>query len=156
VKFLIKILFSITFSIFLVQISSAQYLGSTYKPKNKKEKLVLAKIYALPEIKEWLTAHKKSKADLIIDVPDSTENYSIHVGLANLGMFRTSYHLSINPKTLAIYYDDFMDTSGVKSITLKRWRQWRNKPGFHDLHIWKAGKLVVLEDDKKKNSQPHR
>ena len=155
-KFLFKILFSITFSIFLVQISTAQYLGSTYKPKNKKEKLVLAKIYSLPEIKEWLTAHKKSKADLIINVPDSTEDYTIQVGLDNLGMFRTHYHLSINPKTLAIYYADFMDTSGLKSITLQRWRVWRSEPGFFSMHTWKNGKLVVLEDDKKKSSQHHR
>ena len=117
---------------------------------------MLTKIYALPEIKEWLAAQKKSKADLIINVPDSTENYTIQVGLANLGMFRTNYHLSINPKTSTIYYADFSDTSGFKWITLKRWRVWRSKPGFFNMHTWKNGKLVVLKDDQKKSSKPHR
>ena len=125
-------------------------LVSSYKPKNETEKLILAKIHALPEIKAHLKINKAMYPDLIFNIPDSpTDYYSIQVGIGD-DMFRTSYYLYINPKTLTIYYSDFFDESGSKLITLKQWRYWRGKPEFeYDLHTWKQGKLIVLKPKKK-------
>lgn len=129
----------------LEKAASAQFLVSQYKPKNQTEKTILVKIKALPEIKEWLAAHKKSHADLIFNIPDSPfEDYSIQIGIGE-DMFRTSYWLYINPKTYAIYFNDFFDESGSKAIPLEQWRYWRNKPGFFDLHKWQHGKLIILK-----------
>jgi len=126
---------------------TAQYFASTYRPKNNTEKTIIAKIKALPEIKEWYKTTKKSDPDLLINIPDSpSENYRIQVGISNLNQFRTSYHLSINPKNLQVYYEDFFDESGDKSITLAQWRHWRSNPGFNKPHKWVNGKLVVLKD----------
>lgn len=135
------------------QKATAQYFASSYKPKNKTEKLIIGKVRALPEVKEWFKTAKASKPDIEINLPDSTrKDYWFQIGISNFDMFRTNYHLFVDPKTLAIYYNDDMDTSGGKLIPLKQWRFWRSKPGFFDIHAWKKGKLVVLKDDTKKSS----
>jgi hypothetical protein len=142
VKTFIKLPLFIVF-ICLTQISSAQYLASAFKPKNKTEKLVIAKVRALPEIKEWLQTNKPSKPDLIINLPDSPSgstsisdtHFSIQVGISNFDMFTTSYYLYVDPKNLHVYYNDYFDESGSKLITLRL-----------SIHKWKDGKLVVLKD----------
>ncbi len=131
----------------LFQSATAQYFVSTYKPQNQTEKLIIAKVRALPEVKEWFKTAKRSDPDIEINLPDSSrKDYWFQIGIGNFDMFRTNYHLFVNPKTLAIYYNDDMDTSGGKLIPLKQWRFWRSKPGFFKIHAWKNGKLVVLKD----------
>ena len=131
----------------LTQNALAQYLVSGYKPKNETEKIIITKIKALPEIREWFETAKKAKPDLLINVPDSpSEDYSVQVGLNNMDTFRTNYYLFINPRTFRIYFLDNLDESLGKSITLKQWRRWRSNPGFRELHKWVNGKLVVLKN----------
>lgn len=136
------------------QLASAQDLISSYRPKNKTEKLIIAKVCALPEVKEWFKTAKKSEPDIMISLPGSTQKYYwFQIGLSNLGMFRTNYHLFVDPKTYQIFYLDFFDESGYKPIALGQWRHWRSNPGFFKAHRWKAGKLVVLKDDKEKSGK---
>jgi len=124
------------------------------KSKNKTEKQVILKIKNLPEIKEWLSKAKHLNTDILINKPDLTNKYySFQVGINDLNMFRTNYWLSVDPKSLKVYYVDFMDSSGYKSIPLQQWRHWRNNPGFQKAHFIKDGKLAVLKDDKYKNSK---
>lgn len=131
----------------LAQNTLGQYLVSEYKPKNKTEKIIIAKIKTLPEIKEWYETAKQSDPDLLINIPDSpSEDYSVQVGLNNMGIFRTNYYLFINPRTFRIYFLDNLDESLGKSITLEQWRRWRSDPGFRELHKWVNGKLVVLKN----------
>ena len=93
---------------FKIPVCHAQELASTYKPKNKTEKLVIAKIRELPEVKSFFEAAKKSNPDIMINPPDKTYNYcyAMQIGLNNLDMFRTNYWLLIHPKTFKIYYRD--------------------------------------------------
>jgi len=136
------------------RVAKAQYFASSYKPRNETERMALAKVRALPEVKEWFKTAKRSKPDIEINLPDSTQKYYwFQIGISNFDLFRTSYHLFVDPKTFTIYYNDDMDDSGGKLITVKRWRLWRSKPGFFEIHTWKAGKLVVLKDDQKKSSK---
>lgn len=129
------------------QMATAQDYVSFYKPKNKTEKAVLAKLKALPEIKEHYTSRKKNRPDIIIAQPASrSEYYRFQVGFDYGHRFGTNYYLSIDPKTLQVYYEDFSDDSGDKSITLAQWRRWRTNHGFNKLHKWVNGKLVVLKD----------
>jgi len=162
VKPLIKFALLFTALVFYGELVAAQYFASSYKPKNKTEKLIISKIRALPEIKEWYRVAKKSKPDLIINDPDPSStssitkyNYSIQVGLSNLDMFRTSYYLYIDPKTFKIYYWDQLDDADDPIITLQQWRYWRKRPEFDKPHKWSNGKLVVLKDDTKKSSKHH-
>ncbi|MBS1528632.1 MAG: hypothetical protein JST19_23500 [Bacteroidetes bacterium] len=135
--------------LFIAGSSYAQDLVSAYKPRNKTEKLIIAKVKALPEIKEWYITAKSSKPDLIINLPNSSERYySFQVGISNFNMFRTNYYLFVNPKTFTIYYNDDMDESGGKLIPLEKWRYWRSKSGFFKMHKWINGKLVALKDKK--------
>lgn len=124
----------------------AQDMVSSYKPKTKKEKLVIAKLKSLQEIKELYSMKAKHKRDIVIGPPESTfKFYRFQVGTDFGDRFATSYWLEIDPKTLRVYYDDF-DAEGVQTITLQQWRYWRNKPEFNKIHAWKNGKLVVLKD----------
>ena len=146
VKHFIKPACAILLSVFLIQRTVAQGLASSYHPKNKTEKVILMKVNALPEIMEWLTTAKKSKADLMINEPDhKSRYYSIQVGLGNLSMFRTNYWLFIDPKTFQIYYWDQLNRSAYQNITLQQWRYWRTKPGWQKPHIYKKGKLIVVK-----------
>lgn len=142
-----KFIFSFGFSVFLAQISIAQHLASSYHPKNKIEKQVLAKVNDLPEIKEWLKTAKYSKPDILMNDPDSkSKYYSFQVGLNNLDMFRTNYWLYVDPKNLEIYYWDQLNIMDNQMITLEQWRHWRTKPGFQKQHIYKNNKLVTIKD----------
>lgn len=129
-----------------IQISIAQELISSYHSKNQTEKIILNKIQELPEVKEWFKTTRKSEPDIMINLPDSTRKYYwFQVGLSNLDMFRTSYHLFVDPKTYKIYFLDFLDESGGKLIPLKQWRYWRLKPEFNKPHKWANGELIVLK-----------
>jgi len=139
----------ITLSIFclLTQIATGQDYVSSYKPKNKTEKAVLAKLKELPEIKEHYASRKNPKPDIIMGEPDSqSKYYRFQVGFDYGDRFGTNYFLSIDPKTLQVYFDDFSDESGDKSIMLEQWRRWRVNPGFNKPHKWVNGKLVSLKD----------
>ena len=146
----------LTFSLFFgILCCHAQEMDSTYIPKNKTEKLVIAKIRALPEVKSFFEAAKKSNPDIMINPPDKTYNYcyAMQVGLDNLEMFRTNYWLLIHPKTFKIYFWDFF-SEGNDYISLKAWRRYRNKSIFYKPHIWVNDKLVVIkEKPKKKHSK---
>lgn len=130
-----------------IQIATAQDFVSSYKPKNQTERTVLAKLKELPEIKEHYTSRKKPKPDIIIAEPYSqSKYYRFQVGFDYGDRFDTNYYLSIDPKTLQVYFDDFSDEPAGKSITLAQWRKWRSNPGFNKPHKWVKGKLVVLKD----------
>jgi len=126
-----------------VQSLWAQDLASSYNPKNKTERLIIAKIRALPEVKEFFNYVKKDKPDFIINPPDSAFNncYAMQVGIDYGDIFRTHFWLLIDPKTFQVYYEDF-DDSGMETITLQEWRYWRKRPEF-------KGKLVVVKTKKK-------
>jgi len=141
------------FFIFLIQPCLAQGLASSYKPNNKTEKLAIAKIRALPEVKAFFRYVKRDKPDFIINPPDPTFNncYAMQIGIDYGDVFRTHFWLLIHPKTFQIYYVDF-DDEGMQYITLQKWRYWRNKPRFNKPHKWIKGKLVVVNDQKTINS----
>ena len=146
----IKFAFLIIFSICLIQVCLAQDLASSNKPKNKTERLVIAKIHALPEVRDFFKYVKKDKADFIINPPDSNNNYryAMQVGVDYGDVFRTFFWLLVDPKTFQVYYEDF-DDSGMEAITLKEWRYWRNRAEFNKPHKWVKGKLVVVTTIKK-------
>jgi hypothetical protein len=154
-KLFIKLSF-LTLVLFLYgTLASAQYFASAYKPRNKTESLVIAKIRALPEVKDFYKYVQRNKPDFIINPPDSSNNcYAMQIGIDYGDIFRTHFWLLIDPKTFQVYYEDF-DDDGIDIITLQQWRYWRTKPGYQKPHIYKDGKLVVLKDDKKKSSKHH-
>jgi len=135
------------FFLFLIQHCLAQVLASSYKPKNKTEGLVIAKIHALPEVREFFRYVKKDKPDFIINPPAPTYDncYAMQIGIDYGDIFRTFFWLLIDPKTLQIYYYDF-DDAGMQSISLLKWRYWRKRPEFHNPHKWVKGKLVVVHN----------
>ena len=120
-------------------------LTSFQTKKDKTEAIILAKVRALPEVKEWFVTAKKSKPALEIGKPTMERKYySVQVGISNMDIFRTNYRLFVDPKTYKIYYWDQLDSAN-SNITLQQWRYWRTKPGFNKMHYYnKAGKLVVL------------
>lgn len=132
------------------QGSWAQDLASSYKPKNKTEKLMIAKIRALPEVRDFFKYVEKDKPDFIINPPNPTFNncYAMQVGIDFGDIFRTHFWLLIDPKTFQVYYEDF-DDSGMETITLKEWRYWRNRPEFNKPHKWVKAKLVLVKPPKK-------
>jgi len=133
-----------------VQTSTSQFLASKYKPANKTERLVIAKIRALPEVRDFFDYVKKDKPDFIINPPDLAFNnrYAMQVDIDYGDIFRTHFWLLIDPKTFQIYYEDF-DDSGMEAITLQEWRYWRKRPEFNKPHKWVNGKLVVVKIKKK-------
>jgi hypothetical protein len=106
----------------LTHTAIAQYLASSYKPKTKTEKLVIAKIRALPEVKDFYNYVQKDKPDFIINPPDSTSNncYAMQIGIDYGDSFRTHFWLLIDPKTFKIYYWDLFVESGSGIITLQQ------------------------------------
>jgi hypothetical protein len=126
----------------------AQDLVSTYKPKTKEDKQVIAKLKSLSEIKDLYARPpgKDYKFDIMIDLPDSQEkNYRFQVGTDHADRFATNYWLSIDPKTLRVFFWDF-DDEGVQEIALQQWRYWRKKPEFQKAHKWVKGKFIVSKD----------
>ena len=158
-KPLIRLAFLFSMSVFFGQTCFAQDdMVSTFKPRTKTEKLVFAKLKALPEIQEFYTYKiKGGKPDIVINPPDTfSKYYRFQVGVDYPNIFRTNYWLSIDPKTYKIYYWDFLDTAD-RDISLQQWRRWRNDPGFQDNHTWKNGKLMVIKYKKhvkKKSGRP--
>jgi len=135
-----------------------QELLSSFKPKTKKDKEVIAKLKSLPEIKDLYARPpgKNFRFDIMFNSPDSgNPKYRFQVGTDHKDRFSTNYYLSIDPKTLQVYYEDF-DDEGVQDITLQQWRYWRNKPEFNKPHKWVKGKMIVVNYKKhvqKKSSQ---
>jgi hypothetical protein len=138
------------FFAFTTHISPAQDLASAYKPKNKTERLVIAKIRDLPEVRDFYKYIQRNKADFIINPPDPAYNncYAMQVGIDYSDIFRIHFWLLIDPKTFQIYYEDF-DDSGIDIITLREWRYWRKKPEFDQPHKWVRGKLMLVKTEKK-------
>ncbi len=123
---------------------------STFKPKTKTEKLVFAKLKALPEVKDFFAAvkAKKDKPDIVINPPEKSHtDYSFQVGVLYPDVFRTYFWLVINPKTLKVYYEDF-SSEGLMDVPIETWRYWKNRPEIQKSHKWVNGKMVVLEDEK--------
>ena len=125
-------------------------MASSYKPKNKTERLIIAKIRALAEVRDFFKYVKKDKPDFIINPPDSAYNncYAMQVGIDYGDIFRTHFWLLIDPKTFQVNYEDF-DDSGMEAITLQEWRYWRKRPEFDKPHKWVNGKLVIVKIKKK-------
>jgi len=148
-KSLIKIYLLFTSFFCLIQPCLAQDLASSYKPKNKIERLIIAKIRAVPEVKDFFKYVKRDKPDFIINPPGSTDSncYAMQVGIDYGDVFRTFFWLLINPKTSRVYYEDF-DDEGMETITLEEWRYWRKRPEYDKPHKWVKGKLVVVKDTK--------
>jgi len=132
------------------------YTGANYRStrscfilqaKKQTERLVIAKIRALPEVRDFYNYVQKDKPDFIINPPSSTYNncYAMQIGIDYGDSFRTHFWLLINPKTFQIYYEDF-DDEGMQTITIQQWRHWRKRPNFNKPHKWVNGKLVVLKD----------
>ena len=146
----IKFIFFIIYLFFPIQHCLAQDLASEYRPKNKTERIIIAKIRAVPEVKDFYKYVKSGKPDFIIDPPGTTDKncYAMQIGTDYGDVFRTNFWLLINPKTLQVYYEDF-DDEGMETITLQQWRYWRRRPEFHKSHKWVRGKLVVVETEKK-------
>lgn len=139
-------LYNLVCLLFFAMNCHGQDLVSTYKPKSNTEKLVINKLKSLPEIRSRHSSSQEAHADIMIDPPDSSNKYyRFQIGFDYRDRFATNYWLSINPKTLQVYYSDF-DDEGVQDITLEKWRYWRKKPEFQKRHKWVKGKLVVLKD----------
>lgn len=139
--------FILIFFSFITNFCFAQDdIVSTFKPKTKTEKLVIAKLKSLSEIKEFYAEKvKEGRHDIIINQPDkSQKDYLFQVGTLYPDIFRTYFWLAIDPKSLQVYYEDF-DDQGIQDITLTQWRYWRNKPAFNKIHKWVKGKVVIVE-----------
>jgi hypothetical protein len=108
------------------------------------EKMVLAKIRAIPEVRAYLKETKRDEAMLMIarNPEPGYKYYWIKVGVNNLDMFRTSYDFYVDPKTSKITIWDQLDSAG-SNISLRKWRYWRNRPGYYDNHYYKNGELIV-------------
>ncbi|MBS1530615.1 MAG: hypothetical protein JSU01_09930 [Bacteroidetes bacterium] len=143
-------LYPFTVLLFVATNCCAQDLVSVYRPKTKTEKLVINQLKSLPEIKDLYARRpgKDYKFDVMINPPDSEQkDYRFQVGTDHPDRFATNYWLSIDPKTLQVFYEDF-DDEGVQDITLEKWRYWRRRPEFQKRHKWVKGNLVVLKDEK--------
>src|ERR1700727_2649175 len=108
------------FSFLFIKPCLAQDLASSYKPKNQTERLIIAKIRALPEVRDFFKYVKKDKPDFIINPPSPNYNncYAMQIGIDYGDIFRTNFWLLIDPKTFQVYYEDF-DDSGMETITLQ-------------------------------------
>lgn len=148
----------ILFCLLIISTSCyAQDLVSTYKPITNVDKRVISKLKSLSEIKDLYARRpgKDYKFDIIVGLPDSQQkNYRFQVGTNHADRFATNYWLSIDPKTLQVYYEDFND-EGIQDITLQQWRYWRNKPEFTKVHKWVNGKLIVLNKKYVKRKSSH-
>ncbi len=147
---LILFIFSLFFGIFYCH---AQEMASTYKPKNETEKLLIAKIRALPEVKGFYKYAGKEKADFMINQPYVAINYcyGMQIGIDYGDIFRTHFWLLIHPKTFKIYYWDFGSEGEEQIISLQAYRHWRKRPEFHKPHKWVNDKLAVTNSSKKPN-----
>jgi hypothetical protein len=114
----------------------------------KMESKILSLLNKLPEVSGFLKLNKRDKPMLVIErEPDSAfKYYWVSVGVSNLGMYRTTTHFYINPKTFQIYYIDFMDWTGSGLVPLRQWRRLRNDSRFYSLHKIKAGKLIPTNE----------
>ena len=142
-----SLLLIIICSLFIFDTAISQELASIFTPKNNTEKLVLEKIRAVPEVKQWLNFKlKEGKPDIIINEPDGAlKNYRLQIGTSFPDIFRTSFWLYIDPKTFKIYYWDITSESDEQTITLQQWRYWRTKPEWHKPHICKNGELIIVK-----------
>ena len=114
---------------------------------------VFKTVYALPEVKEFLTTAKHSDPVAVVNGPNITwRNYwEVQVGIGNSDMLRTNFHLFVDPKTLKVYYFDNYDNGDgldFKLITLQQWRNWRTTKAWQKMHKYKNGQLVVEGKEK--------
>lgn len=121
----------------------------TQVAKNKKtENLILNRVSAIPEVKAYMRKYNgKRPAIILSDYPDAdTKFYTVKMGLNNNpDIFVYDSTFFVDSKTFQVYYWDALNDNG-EGITLQLWRRWRNTSGFHKMHIYKAGKLVVLAE----------
>jgi hypothetical protein len=122
--------------------------AAVYSQNNKAEKIILDKVAALPEVRSFLKTAKASKPMVMIaGEPDKDfKYYWVKVGISNMDIFRTSYNFYVDPKTLKVFYKDTMVDEGDDMLTLQQWRQLRATKGFNQMHIYKNGKPVVLNN----------
>jgi hypothetical protein len=122
--------------------------GVSYAQSSRIEKVALDKVSMLPEVKSFMKTAKASKPALMIaGTPGKNSKYYwVKVGISDFDMFRTTYDFQVDPKTTEIFYLDMMVEEGPKVITLKLWRKWYHTRGFNQMHTFKAGNLVVINN----------
>jgi hypothetical protein len=113
----------------------------TYAQNSRIEKVILDKVAALPEVRSFFkTAKKTQPALMIAGTPDKNRKYYwVKVGLSNLGIFRTSFDLYVDPKTYEVFYADYMTERGEQLLTLEQWRKWRKLP------VWQSGIVINIK-----------
>ena len=123
-------------------------IAKVHPEKRTEEQVVLAKINALYEVKDFMKTTPKTMKPIVMVDGKQGNYWWVKVGISNFDMLRTTYNFRIHAKTFKIYYWDEMadeDNLEDKWITLQQWRYWRTKPGWNDLHVYKHGQLVVLK-----------
>jgi hypothetical protein len=133
---------------FGVKITNAQ--NTSHKTKQAKiEDLILSKINKLPEVKQYLRKNEAEKAALLLArSPDSSFKYFwIELGVSNFDVFRTADNFYVASDTFRVFYLDMMDDSDDPAnglLTLKQWRRWRSDPRFWKMHVFKGGKITLV------------
>lgn len=113
----------------------------------KAERIILAKVGALPEVKSFVNIAKDSNPEIMIaKTPEKGfKFYWVQVGLGNLGRFRTNYDLYVDSKTYEIFYLDRFTDPGEQQLTLNQWRKWRKLPVWQKWHCYKyKGKKLTI------------
>jgi hypothetical protein len=128
---------------FLLAIS-----GAAYSQHNKAGDVILDKVAALPEVKSFIKIAKAPKPMLMIagEPTKDSKYYCVKAGISNMDIFRTSYNFYVDPKTLKVFYKDIMVDEGDDILSLQQWRHWRTTQGFNQIHLYKNGKLIVLNN----------
>jgi hypothetical protein len=98
----------------LIQSCIAQEFASSYKSKNKTERLVITKIRALPEVRGFFKYVKRDKPDFIINPADSNNNcYAMQIGIDFGDIFRTHFGCRSTPK---------LSRYTVRMLTIPEWK----------------------------------
>jgi hypothetical protein len=129
-------------------VCSILHINTVYSQNSNLEEKAMAKVRQLEEVKSFMATAKANNPTLLIGT--SPENpfkyYWIQVGLNNQEQIRTAYHLYVDPKTLKVFYVDFMVSDGKKGmeiITLAQWRHFRQYPAFNKMHYYRNGKIIA-------------
>jgi hypothetical protein len=130
----------------VITFSVSAQSNNSIKNAKEKEKLILSRLNHLPEVAQFLKAHKSSKAELLIArTPDETfKYYWVKLGVGNFDIFRTSTNYYVDPKSFHIYFIDDMDTSGMAILPIKQWRKIRSDPKFYKPHTFKNGNMITV------------
>jgi hypothetical protein len=119
--------------------------------KDKLETIVLDKVHALWEVKNFMRYARSSKPMLMIsgEPGPNFKYYVVSMGISNSGMFRTTERYCVDPNTYKVYYWDVMANdmgfSNSAIIPIAQWRLLRTTPGWQKPHTYKHGKLLATK-----------